>query len=503
MASKAIEIPQVINSSDFENSSELNQNEIENVKDKNITKKSNKLLKRIVISLSIALLSLMISLSIFAFFRIANYFETRFLPNTIINTMNYSHMTVQEVSDHIFQQTLDYKLEILGQDEEVIGVIRAADIGFFIDIDVDVATLMTNQNQRNWILEYSKKEVHEITYDIGFDYDRLFSLVREWEAFLPSNMEAAKDAYISEYIPAIKGYELVPETRGSNLDLAAVKEAIIEAVYEGKSQLCIADYYIRADITKDDANLVRRASVLNRFTGTKIVYDWNGSEVIVDGDLIHQWIIEEPGRFLIDEEAVRDFVNLHARENDTYGRRRDFTTVRGVTMNLPGGGFGWRTNRAAETAELIALIKTGAVGNREPLYTVRGWHKGQDDIGPSYVEIDLGNQRLYLVEEGQIILESELVSGHMMRGWGTPAGVFGITYKERNAILRGETYTTPVNYWMPFNGNIGMHDATWRRAFGGDIYIEDGSHGCINLPYSKAKEIHAFVSTGFPVICYY
>ena len=48
-----------------------------------------------------------------------------------------------------------------------------------------------------------------------------------------------------------------------------------------------------------------------------------------------------------------------------------------------------------------------------------------------------------------------------------------------------------------------MHDATWRNNFGGDIYLTNGSHGCINLPLDKAEAIYAYVSTGFPIICYY
>ncbi len=150
------------------------------------------------------------------------------------------------------------------------------------------------------------------------------------------------------------------------------------------------------------------------------------------------------------------------------------------------------------------MIYQGSVLEKEPLYTSRGANKGSDDIGDSYVEIDLSNQHLYLFWEGEIVLESDFVSGDMTRsGRMTPPGVFGLTYKTRNAVLRGEDYETPVNYWMPFNGNIGMHDATWRSSFGGSIYITNGSHGCVNLPLDKAAQIYEYVSTGFPVICYY
>ena len=85
-----------------------------------------------------------------------------------------------------------------------------------------------------------------------------------------------------------------------------------------------------------------------------------------------------------------------------------------------------------------------------------------------------------------------------------------LKYKEKDTTLRGPKkedgsyeWESPVTYWMPFNGNVGMHDATWRRAFGGTIYLTSGSHGCINLPLHMAASIYEYVSTGFPVVCYY
>lgn len=119
------------------------------------------------------------------------------------------------------------------------------------------------------------------------------------------------------------------------------------------------------------------------------------------------------------------------------------------------------------------------------------------------MEIDLSAQHLYFIKDGTVIMESPLVSGNMSRGWGTPGGVFGLTYKTRNAVLRGADYATPVSYWMPFNGNIGMHDAGWRGSFGGTIYQTSGSHGCVNLPPNKAKEIYGYVEKNMPVVCYY
>ena len=100
------------------------------------------------------------------------------------------------------------------------------------------------------------------------------------------------------------------------------------------------------------------------------------------------------------------------------------------------------------------------------------------------------------------MIESDFVSGNVARDFDTPTGAYGITYTQKDATLRGENYETPVSYWMPFAGNVGMHDAYWRSSFGGSIYKTAGSHGCINLPPSAAKVIFENVSKNYPVLVY-
>ena len=47
---------------------------------------------------------------------------------------------------------------------------------------------------------------------------------------------------------------------------------------------------------------------------------------------------------------------------------------------------------------------------------------------------------------------------------------------------------------------MGFHNAPWRSAFGGDIYLTNGSHGCINLSYEKADELYSLCNVGDVVI---
>ena len=100
-------------------------------------------------------------------------------------------------------------------------------------------------------------------------------------------------------------------------------------------------------------------------------------------------------------------------------------------------------------------------------------------------------------------MDTDLVSGNVSAGHKTPDGIYGVTYKAQSVVLRGPGYASFVYYWMPYKGGVGMHDATWRNKFGGTIYKSAGSHGCINLPLSVAKQIYEQVEAGFPVVSYW
>ncbi|WP_317430001.1 L,D-transpeptidase [Mitsuokella sp.] len=118
------------------------------------------------------------------------------------------------------------------------------------------------------------------------------------------------------------------------------------------------------------------------------------------------------------------------------------------------------------------------------------------------MEVSLNAQQLWLYKDGKCILESYFVSGNPNRGHATPKGIYGLTYKTRDAMLSGQGYDSKVKYWMPFNRNVGLHDAPWRTTFGGQIYKSNGSHGCLNLPPANAARIYENVDKNTPVIIY-
>jgi lipoprotein-anchoring transpeptidase ErfK/SrfK len=433
------------------------------------------------------------------------YFRDHFLPNTYINEKDYSFYMENQAAEDFSTVILDYSLEVLDQDGNIAGKIVPSDIGATVSAAGDFNRIMGQQSEFAWPMSLMEAHRYELSNEMEFSQEMVRAAVESWDICQPENMVKPQDAFLSEYVSTLSGYEIIAETPGSTLDVDKVQEVIIQALELRKTSVDLAmeDCYIRARITKDNTLLQQKCDTLNQWTRTKIRYDWNDNEVLLDGDTIHTWIVEKSGRISLDEDALLTFVKENAQNYDTYGKRRNFLTTLGTEISLPSGAYGWKTDVSAEAESLKQLIYEGTITEREPEYSSKGAWKGINDIGNSYVEIDLTHQHLYLYEKGVLLLETDFVSGNMSNGCATPAGVFGLTYKTRNAVLRGEDYETPVHYWMPFNGNVGMHDATWRVVFGGDIYLNNGSHGCVNLPINAAESIYSYISTGFPVICYY
>ena len=124
--------------------------------------------------------------------------------------------------------------------------------------------------------------------------------------------------------------------------------------------------------------------------------------------------------------------------------------------------------------------------------------------GISCVEVDITNQTVYCYIGNDLVVATPCVTGN---AWAHPTrvGHFRINSKETNRYLQGYNdngtkYKSWVNFWMPFNGGQGLHDAGWRSSFGGTIYQSGGSHGCVNMPYDAARAIYSVAWVGMPVI---
>ena len=232
---------------------------------------------------------------------------------------------------------------------------------------------------------------------------------------------------------------------------------------------------------------------------------WFGNEKeTLSAEEIASWITETEEHSLTDpSESFIAYAQSLADRYNTQGHPRNFRTSYGNTITLYEGNFGWALDVEATARALLEAARSDSACFVLPVWSQKGASLSRgDDIGDSYIEVDLANQKVWLYKNGKQLVETDCVSGTYGTDRQTPGGVYSIFYMQSPAVLRGADYVSPVDYWMAFNGNIGLHDADWRDSFGGDIFQTNGSHGCVNLPIPAAKKIYENISIGYPVVCY-
>ena len=289
----------------------------------------------------------------------------------------------------------------------------------------------------------------------------------------------------------------------------------IDAIESGENSILLSDacyYDEKTDASERQQEELYRE--LQEFLDFEIIYDMGAEKVRFDRKTLVSllaaeegkelaFLRDEEGRFYWDQKKIEAAIEKLADTYDTYGKPRKFTMTGGGVVTLEKGNYGTQLDRKAEVKWLSEALAERRSETHVPSYLREAYARGENDIGDTYIEINMTKQRLWFYLDGKAEVETPVVTGNMMRRRGTPEGIYYIYGKQKNRILRGPGYASHVNYWMPVKGGVGIHDALWRDVFGGDIYKREGSHGCINLPFEAAEEVYGLAEIGMPVILYY
>lgn len=433
-------------------------------------------------------------------------YKTCFLPGTIVDGMDVTGKTASEVEDAIMEQLKGYTLTINGR-EDLSESITGESVGLYAEFDDTLDKAIAAQKPMDWGKYRFGKAVNEVNTDALLRYsdDMLNEAVEGLSCMDEENMREPEDAKISDYDSATGSYSIIKEDEGTELLEDKVKEAVATAIMSLAESVDLEEQgcYLAPSVTSEDEALKTACETMNKYVGAKITYKFGDKAETLNGNEIHNWLTVNGTSVSVSESKAAEYVKNLASTYNTAYKPKTLKTSYGKTVTITTGNYGWKINQAKETAALVSLIKNGEQTSREPEYSQKAASHSGNDYGNTYVEINLTAQHLYFYANGKLLVESDFVSGNAAKGWSTPAGAYSITYKQRNATLKGQGYATPVSYWMPFNGGIGLHDANWRKTFGGTIYKNGGSHGCVNLPPAVAKTIYENISAGDPVLCYH
>ena len=433
---------------------------------------------------------------------VAVYFSSHFYEDTEIYGIDCSQKSVEEVKKLVADKLDEYRLEVKerGGASEYLSADQI-DLKFVDNSSIDRMA----KAQRSYIWPIMLMMERDDMAGVAFSYDQKKALTafKDLECMNPIYTKAPTDAYVQV---TDSGFEVVKETEGNTLNPETTAKALYAALDGGKSVLDLEeeDCYLKPDLYSDDEALVAEAEAKDALVQADITYEFGSRQERVNAPVIAQWITQAAdGSYVIDDVEVTEYVESLAAKYDTFGLPRQFYTSLGTTVTLTDGDYGWCMDQDATVVDLLNALESGYQGTMEPQYTYTAMSREENDIGDTYVEICISQQVMWCYKDGVCIVYTPVVTGNPNKGNATPSnGVWSIDAKMQNYTLVGEGYRSPVDFWMPFNGNVGIHDMQTRAYFGGTIYLTNGSHGCINTPYANAKTIYENVSIGTPVIVY-
>ena len=426
------------------------------------------------------------------------YFNNRFLPSTIINEIDCSNKTVDEISSAMEDKLKDYHLKILYNDITV-DEIYGSDINMeFGDMDKVLQEICDNQKKVSWLKGvFCNSE--PISTGKGLKYDT--SVLNQFiSSSLVLSMTATTKSVDADIEFKDGKYVITPAVYGDEINKTAVANKIIGAVNSLDSSLDINkdDCFIKPALTEYNNNLINSCNMANKLIKNKIELNATDDLFEIPVEIKKDWFdVNSEGSLIFDENAFDKYMDKVDKSYSENTEVREFKTFYGDTVNVTGGDFGMALNRAKLKEDMAKAMFGG-----EDTKIVVEFYVTQKEIGNSYIEVDLSNQMLWMFVNGEQKLCAPIITGRDDKEHATPEGVYRLKSKSTGGTVTEKNESKSVKYWMSINGEKGICDAGWKNLFGGDVYKTEGSDGSIYVLEDAAKTIYENSYENMPIVCY-
>lgn len=467
--------------------------------------------KKVIIAAAVSILSITLLCSL-GYRGITAYMQNRFAPNTWVDGVYCTGMTVDEVNQMLL---LDCEAPVITV-EDAKGETYELDMSkadYSFDYSKTLTAYQVHQVKNGWLSMASKEnQISKGSPDVDYNEDR----IKEWWSELPIVMAEAKEPTY-KLILKNDGYQIKSTLKG-HLDTEKGLTELVDTVSQRGEYLSLkdTDCYFDYELDIEQERTLSDYNKLKAMEQCGLTYDMGAEKIVFDEELMCSFIAKntlgepmrnENGEFYYDLNVVTDYVETLCEQYHTYGVDRPFNASRGEIVMVPAGTYGTEIDVKAEIQFLTEYLSDDELRLTETIHTPVYLHetavKGLNDIGPTYIEVDMTEQMIYFYKDGELMVSSGVVTGNLRTKHGTPAGAYYIYGKARNRVLRGPGYASFVRRWMPVVRSIGLHDANWRKEFGGEIYKRDGSHGCVNMPDETTDIIYDNAEIGTPVLIFY
>lgn len=439
-----------------------------------------------------------------------------YLPGTTIDGLDASWATPSGLAARIEGEIAAYDATVSGNGVDLS--ISSSDVDLSFDSDTWKESAHVFLPSFGWPIQLITKRNFSVSEGVSFSESKLERMVTAAVESANKTAQDPKNATF-EFDKAKDRYVAVKEQAGTSVNLAHAFDTIKQGVASLQASIPLSVQDLNQPsltITSSDfASVLEQA---NQLAHMNIVLTYNDEKMYtIDDELVRSWLtINKSNTVTADIDKVTEWTRgPFSQQVDTIGTSRTYTRAGdGKTITVAGGTYGW----SVDGKKLANLIRTHITAHSEdpvevPMYSAaKKLVLNGQDWGSRYIDVDLSEQYVRMFDENSdVIVEAPCVTGNLSQGQSTVEGVYYIEYKESPAVLVGldydgdgvADYETPVNFWMPFYGGYGLHDAYWRDYFGADAFTYDGSHGCVNLPYYAAEAIYSVAEAGDVVVVHW
>lgn len=426
----------------------------------------------------------------------AAYSTFRFLPNTSLRGTDISGLSAEAANEKLKEAGLVLTVQqkpkhgnILVTDTIDLTEVAQAEINY------DTGGLLNKQEKFLWFKSFFVPTDFRECVGVGtFDENRLKLAVGSLYSQRPENIQHPKDAQL---VPRDGYIAVIPEIEGNEVTRSVASQAIVDAAKraikgEGSQMVDFVELCTSPEVRSRDSEFLETKEKMEEMAIRTITLNINSdTQEELMGESIVKLLEMSDTELIVDDEAVDKYVEeLYEKYYVCRYEHLKKDELKASLLTALDSVY----DETIDCQWYINYPYPGCKGNGSP----------------SYIELSISQQTLWYYENGELILSSSVVTGDPKK-FPTIMGYLEITEKETGAKLVGlpdpkkkgkPEYEVTVNYWMGINSYYGLHDATGRSSFGGDIYTYDGSHGCINLPYSVAEELYARTFVGTEVYIY-
>lgn len=461
------------------------------------------------------------------------YFSGHFYRDVAVNGVNVSKMDKAAAKNTIDAFYKHYALTLETIDGKTVPI-DGNSISMQISLLDDLNEAIKKQEAYLWFVNMFKHHDIQMAATATWDDAALSKICSKMSALKKENMIAPQDAYIGVENGKLT---IVKEVLGTTLNETAFKQAVNNGLSTVVSKVSLVDAgcYVLPKVYSDDEKLKKEYDAKKDVVKNTIKLQLDDLTLDVGMDIYNAVLEKNGDSYVVSERLVKEYVKSLADKYDTLGKDRTFkTSFDGKEVVMKGDigtAFGYEMNQEETAKALYQALQGDSAVTVNAVFNEKGYTlQGDNDIGDTYIEVNLSEQKIIGYKNGKKITEGDCVSGNESAGHGTCIGLYAIQDKKSPTVLRGEKkevvktvtkkkngkkvkvqkktmeyeYESPVTFWMPFSGGIGLHDAVqWRSSYGGNIYLYDGSHGCVNLTYGVAEALYNNFSVGDPVIVYF